>query len=107
MIEHLHDKDRLTITLTGNSDIFRFALNMLDDQVEFCEVGRGVLVEMRERVGAKRFDDWVRPILGDDRFKRLMPYMRRDTHCVVCERRPVDRRVRLPLARVACRRCAS
>lgn len=107
MIEHLHEKDRLTITLTGNSDIFRFALNMLDDQCEFSEVGRGVLVTMRERVGAKRFDDWVKPILGDERFKRLQPYMRRDTYCVVCERRPVDRKVRLPLARVACRGCAS
>lgn len=107
MIEHAHEKDRLTITLTGNSDIFRFALNMLDDQCEFSEVGRGVLVEMRERVGAKRFDEWVRPILGDKRFKRLQPYMRRDTHCSACGLRPVDRKVRLPLARVLCRGCAS
>ena len=80
---------------------------MLDDQCEFSEVGRGVLVEMRERVGPRRFDDWVKPILGEERLKRLTPYMRRDTHCVVCERRPVDRRVRLPLGKVACRRCAS
>lgn len=107
MIEHLHTKDQLTITLVGNSDIFRFAVNMLNDQVEFMEVGRGVLVEMRERVGAKRFDGWVRPMLGEQRFKQLQPYMRRDTHCVVCQRRPVDRKVRLPLARVACRGCAS
>jgi hypothetical protein len=107
VIEHVHEKDRLTITLTGNSDIVRFALNMLDDQCEFSEVGRGVLVEIRERVGAKRFDEWVRPMLGAERFKKLTPFMRRDTHCVVCERRPVDRKVRLPLARVACRRCAS
>jgi hypothetical protein len=108
VITYARGHDQVVITLTGGSDIFRFAINMLDDQTEFCEVGRAILVEQREQVGAKPFDGWARMLLGAERFERLASYFRRDQHCSGCEqpvRAPLIKAQRLPMARVACRDC--
>lgn len=109
MIEHEYTKDRVVITLTGGSDIFRFAVNMLNDQTEYCEVGRAILVEQRERLGAGPFDDWALRILGEGMFNRLTSYFRRDRFCVSCDepvRGTIAKKRLLPMARVICRKCA-
>ncbi len=109
MIEHEHTKDRVVITLTGDSAIFRFAINMLNDQAEFCEVGRAILVEQRERIGAAPFDEWAVRMLGKATFGWMAELFRRDPHCVSCEqlvRGTVAKKRRLPMARVICRECA-
>lgn len=41
----------VTITITGESDIHRFAYNLLDDQCEFAEMGRNILKSQRRRLG--------------------------------------------------------
>jgi len=69
-----HGDPRLTITLVGHHDLFRFAVNMLDDQCEFAEAGRKSLAQLRDHVGPDRFDPWARNMLGDDRYNRLSGY---------------------------------
>jgi hypothetical protein len=66
-----------TITVTGGSDIFRLAVNMLGWQVEFGDAASKVLSEHRRRVGAHRFDEWAKSMLGAEQFKRLKPYFMR------------------------------
>ena len=110
MIKHEYTKDRVVITLTGGSDIFRFAVNMLNDQTEYCEVGRAILVEQRERIGAASFDDWAVRILGEETFTRLTSYFRRDRFCLVCDkpvRGTIPKNRRLAMARALCRECPS
>lgn len=68
---------RWTITVTGGSDIFRFAVNMLGWQVEFGDAASKVLTEQRKRAGARRFDEWAKSMLGAEQFKRLKPYFMR------------------------------
>ena len=46
----------VTITLTGESDIHRFAYNLLSQQVEFAAMGRNILKSQRRRLGKAR---WV------------------------------------------------
>jgi len=66
-----HGDPRLTITLTGAHDLFRFAVNMLDDQCEFSRAGRQSLAQLRDHLGADRFDSWARSMLGEHRYLRL------------------------------------
>lgn len=61
----------MTITITGGQDIFRFALNMLDDQVEFCEAGSEILTSLRGSLGPARFDPMARSMLGAEKFEKL------------------------------------
>jgi hypothetical protein len=82
---NIHREPRLSLEMEGAHEIFRFAVNMLDDQVEFCAAGRAIIVELREVVGEK-FDPWAEMILGAGRYKKLAPYFLRDSHCLVCER---------------------
>ncbi len=63
-----------TITLTGSSDVFRFAVHMLYQQVEFCEAGSEALQRLRKAAGARRFDEWATSMLGEDRYKQVKPY---------------------------------
>lgn len=65
---------RWTITITGGSDIFRLAVNMLGWQVEFCEAASKVLSEMRRKSGAREFDEWAVSLLGAERYERLKPH---------------------------------
>ena len=108
MIDYDHGKDRVVITLTGGHDIFRFAVNMLDDQTEFMEVGRAILVEQRDRSGARRFDAAARSLLGDLHFGRLSRYFKRDRNCTSCgaDVRTPGVRQRIPMGRVLCKGCA-
>lgn len=66
--------DQWTITITGGTDVFRFAVNMLGWQCDFGAAASEVLTKQRKHVGAKRFDEWARMMLGADRFKRLRYY---------------------------------
>lgn len=105
---NVHGESRLTIELVGSTDVLRFAVNMLSHQVEFCQAGRVILVELRERIGADRFDPWATSMLGAERFEKLRPhYMERDTHCVVCEREVADDEPRRALsqAQIVCADC--
>lgn len=83
---NVHREPRLSLELESSHEIFRFAVNMLDDQVEFCAAGRAIIVELREMVGEKGFDPFAKMLLGDQRYDKLAPYFLRDTHCLVCER---------------------
>jgi hypothetical protein len=62
---------RLRIDLVGAHDIFRFCVNMLDDQVEFGQAGSLKLTALRKRMGRERFDPWALQMLGRDRYNRL------------------------------------
>ena len=101
----------LTINVRGATDVFRFAVNMLDDQVEICELGRIALVELSEAMGADRFDTMARSMLGQPRYLRLRDggYFSRDTHCAACEAvidEPADR-TPIKRAQVLCKDCAA
>ncbi len=101
-----HRDPRLTITLVGTHDIFRFAVNMLSQQVEFFRAGRTVLVELREALTPDRFDPWARLLLGEDRYAQLAHCFERDTYCVTCERDLGEGKGRkLPQAQVICTSC--
>lgn len=111
MIEHaltqnVHREPRLMLELSGSSDVFRFAVNMLDDQTEFYAAGRVVLVELREIIG-EAFDPWAKSLLGDDRYRRLSPHFLRDEHCVSCEKHVTEESPqKLPNAAIVCRECS-
>lgn len=63
-----HDKNGdavVTITLTGESDIHRFAYNLLSQQVEFAEMGRDILKSQRRRLGKAAWVDMWRTFHGD------------------------------------------
>lgn len=101
----------LTVTVTGATDVFRFAVNMLDDQVEICQLGRIALVELGEAMGADRFDTMARSMLGNPRYLRLRDggYFSRDMHCAACEvviEEPVER-TPISRAQVLCKDCAA
>jgi hypothetical protein len=102
-----HGDLRLTVTLIGGHDIFRFAVNMLSQQVEFFRAGRVALVELREALTPDRFDPMARSLLGEDRHAKLSRYFLRDTFCVACERELADNDKRRPLthAQVVCASC--
>jgi 1,6-anhydro-N-acetylmuramate kinase len=59
------------LTIDGAHDILRFALNMLDDQVEFCREGRIALAKLRDHMGHDRFDAWAPTLMGRERFELL------------------------------------
>ncbi len=67
---------QVTITLTGGHDIFRFAVNMLDDQVEYHAEGRRLLARLRKHMGVKPFEDFALRLLTEYRFRMLRPYFR-------------------------------
>lgn len=62
---------RLRIELTGVYEIFRFLVNMLDDQVEFCHAATLKLTALRKQIGPDRFDPYARQMLGLYRYNRL------------------------------------
>lgn len=101
-------RHRLLIELDGTSDIFRFAINMLDDQVEFAAAGRAILVELGEGMGPARYAAMAQQLLGEDRYKKLEPWLRRDTHCLACERELAtdDLRRNVSNAQIVCEECA-
>lgn len=108
MDRNVHNEHRLKLELVSAHDIFRFAVNMLDDQVEFSQAGHVILVELRESMDLAQFDAWATRILGQERHDKLAPYFLRDDHCIACERHVEDGqpRQRLKDARIACADCA-
>lgn len=46
---------KVTITLTGSSDVYRFAHNLTEDQCEFAAVGRRILGALRRKWGRETF----------------------------------------------------
>jgi len=98
----------MELRLTGGQDIFRFAINMLDDQVEFCEAGRSMLVQLREDLTPARFDPMARSMLGAERHEKLRSYFERDQFCAACEVHFVsgDKYARIEAAKALCSACA-
>jgi hypothetical protein len=100
----------LTVQVRGATDVFRFAVNMLDDQVEICQLGRIALVELSEAMGADKFDTMARSILGNPRYLRLRDggFFTRDQHCAACDTVIDDPADRTPVrrAQVLCKDCA-
>jgi hypothetical protein len=74
------------IQLDGPYVIFRFLVNVLHQQVEFAAAARAALVELRDHMGADRFDPMARSLLGDDRYEKLRGRFLRNFSCVSCER---------------------
>lgn len=64
---------RWTVTLTGGTDVFRHAINMLHAQVEFCEAGARALADLRSAMGRETFDPWAKALLGE-RYRLLRHY---------------------------------
>lgn len=75
---------RLRIDLVGSYEIFRFLVNMLDDQVEFSRAASLKLTALRKQIGADRFDPYAVQMLGVDRYNRL---------CHAWGGRPVKQRI--------------
>lgn len=98
---------RLTVRISGAQDIFRFAINMLNMQVEFFEHGRGALVELREALGADRFDPMAKSLLGEQYYGQMKSYFERSTICAACDSELADGEPRrpLPLGRVVGKSC--
>ncbi len=61
---------RLRIELVGPHAIFRFAVNMLDQQCEFARAGELKLRALRQQMGRERFDPMAKQMLGLDRYNR-------------------------------------
>lgn len=59
-----HGEPTVTITLTGFSDIYRFAHHMEHGQVEFGEAGRGIIRRLRRRVPPGNWNSWMRQLHG-------------------------------------------
>lgn len=72
--------------LTGWQSIFRFTVNLLNCQVDIASSARVVLVDMREHMGADRFDPMARSLLGEDRYNRICDRFERSWNCVGCDR---------------------
>jgi hypothetical protein len=51
-----HGDPRVTITLEGWSDVYRFADRMTELQVEFGAEGRKILRAAKRKLGAERFN---------------------------------------------------
>lgn len=51
-----HGDPRVTITLEGWSDVYRFADRMTELQVEFCAEGNRILRAVKRRLGKERYD---------------------------------------------------
>lgn len=50
-----HGDPKVTITLEGWSDVYRFAHNLTQDQVEFCAIGRKILRALKRRWGVETY----------------------------------------------------
>jgi hypothetical protein len=99
--------DVATIRLTHSTEIFRFCVNLLDDQIQFHEAGRALLVPLREHLTPERFDPMAKSLLGEDRYKRLAEYFERDAFCCACEKNLTGNRKRHPAGghRAVCSAC--
>lgn len=89
---------RAQLVLDGPQDIFRLMVNLLSAQVEFHDLARGVLVELREHLKPQRFDPMAESLLGTPTFKAYSSngYFQRDDHCCACEKRITARMKRWP-----------
>jgi hypothetical protein len=76
----------MVIMVDAPTDIFRFAINMLDWQCEFGSAARAVLVELRDHMTPERFDPMARMMLGDTRYEQLRDRFERHWDCVSCEK---------------------
>jgi hypothetical protein len=79
-----HGDAKAELVLHSAHDIFRFAINMLGWQCEFGAAGRALLVQLREQMGAGRFDAMATTMLGADGYARFAGRFERDPQCVVC-----------------------
>lgn len=97
-----------TIRLDGGQDVFRFASNMLEQQVEFMVAGRTLLVELREHLTPERFDPMARSLLGEALYERRRTYFERDTYCAACEEEFEPGQPYAPIknAKALCKPCA-
>lgn len=66
-----HGDPKVTITLEGWSDVYRFADRMTELQVEFAAQGRKILAACRRRLGKERFDQYQRHLHGEVRHHGL------------------------------------
>jgi hypothetical protein len=99
----------MTLRLEGPHDIFRFAVNMLHQQVEFGAAGRAMLVELRDHLTPDRFDPMARSLLGDDRYAKLRDRFERDRFCSSCDKelKPGAKFAAVSGARALCKPCAT
>lgn len=102
-----HGDSKADLTLVGAHDIFRFAINMIGWQVEFGSAGRALLVQLREQMGADRFDTMAKTMLGEDGYTRYADRFERNPHCAACQA-DLTRRKRYPAtgAESLCRDCS-
>lgn len=98
---------RANITIDGGQDVFRFMVNMLDAQVEFHELARGVLVELREHLTSKRFDPMAKSLLGEQMYKRYAPHFQRSEICCACEQHIKGKRWPAGGYRAFCKACSA
>ncbi len=75
-----------TIHLDGPHSIFRFMVNLLNCQLDIGGAAAAVLVDLRDHMGADRFDPMARSLLGDDRYAKLHTRFERDFSCDGCQK---------------------
>ncbi len=95
--------------LTGPHAIFRFSINLLFHQIDIASSARPVLVDLREHMGAGRFDAMARSMMGDEQFARHRYQFERSWDCAACEE---EIKVGAPYAPTldggaACKRCCT
>lgn len=61
MIEHQltrdeHGESKLTVTVVGAWDVYRFSRFLMHGQVEFCAIGRRALRQLERQLGRHNFD---------------------------------------------------
>lgn len=59
-----HGDPRVTITLEGWNDVYRFADRMTELQVEFAAEGNKILRACRRKLGKPRYDQYQRHLHG-------------------------------------------
>lgn len=57
----------MTIEVQGWYDIYRFARNLEEDQVEFADIGMTAIQRMHKDIGSKEFWHMMRHFHGDGR----------------------------------------
>lgn len=84
--DHAGQGPTAVIHLEGWHAIFRFAVNMLNQQIDIARTGESILVPMREHMTPARFDPMARQMLGEDWYAKTRDRFERSWDCQGCEK---------------------
>ncbi len=84
-VNETRNSSAAVIRLEGPHEIFRFMVNQFGHQVEFGSAARSVLVDLRDAMGADRFDTMALSLLGEQHYEKLRDRFLRSWECQACE----------------------